>query len=142
MKAITRGAAAYFALVFGAGFLLGSVRTLVVAPNLGELTAVVTELPLILALSWLACGWVIRRFAVPSAAPARLAMGTIAIAFLLLAELGLSLLMGMSLGNHLESYLDAAGAIGLGGQLVFAGFPLLRERPAVFSPTPPEPVLP
>lgn len=47
---------AYFTLVFAAGFALGTARVLVLLPGVGETTAVLLELPLILTVSWLPAG--------------------------------------------------------------------------------------
>lgn len=124
-----RGAAAalaYAALVFGAGFALGAVRTQVLAPRLGVLTAVSIELPLMLAISWLACGWSLRRFTVPRAVGARAAMGALAFALLMGAELALALALGGSVLEYGGSWRTGAGALGLAGQLAFALMPMVR----------------
>jgi len=49
--ALLRPALAYFLPVFALGFVLGTVRTLWLAPMLGELAAVAAELPVMLAAS-------------------------------------------------------------------------------------------
>jgi len=51
----------YFALVFGAGFMLGPMRILCIAPRLGERTAELLEAPVMLAISILTARWVVRR---------------------------------------------------------------------------------
>lgn len=43
------------AIVFAAGFGLGTIRVLLLAPYFGELTSVVFEIPLMLLLSSFAC---------------------------------------------------------------------------------------
>ncbi len=45
---ILRAAVFYFLLVFGAGFLLGIGRVLLIVPLLGERTAELLEMPLML----------------------------------------------------------------------------------------------
>ncbi|MEL7429628.1 MAG: hypothetical protein AAFN43_06475 [Pseudomonadota bacterium] len=50
MNTIFAGAA-YFAIVFAAGFILGAARTFLLAPVAGEMLAVLVELPFILAVS-------------------------------------------------------------------------------------------
>lgn len=129
MSAVTIAGAVYFAIVFAAGFLLGTVRTLLVAPYLGEVTATILEVPIMLAAAWLACGWVLRRFPVRPRTLDRIAMGTIALALLLAAEALLSIgLIGLSLVQHIGRYTQAAPLIGLAAQLLYAGFPLVRDR--------------
>ncbi len=120
--------ATYFAIVFAAGFVLGTVRVLLLAPRVGEPVAVLLELPLMLAVSWMACGWVLRRFQVPPRTPPRLAMGAIAFALLMLAEVILSVaVFGSSMSDYLQDLTTMHGLVGLGGQLLFALIPLVRQ---------------
>lgn len=119
----------YFALVFAVGFLLGTLRVLALAPMLGELGAVLVELPVMLAASWIICRWLIRLLRVPGDVPARLAMGGGAFVFLIAAEIALSVwLFGNSVSQHFANYLTAHGALGLAGQIAFAAFPVLQRR--------------
>jgi hypothetical protein len=70
----------------------------------------------------------VRRFDVPRAAGARLAMGGVAFALLMAAELSLSiLLMDRGAAEHLARYLETGPALGLAAQLLFAAFPLMRR---------------
>lgn len=117
----------YFATVFAVGFLLGTVRTLLVLPHVGPVWAVALELPLILAASWLLCGWTLRRFRVAAGRP-RLLMGTVALGLLLLAELTLAIALGEGPRAFVTGLVTPAGALGLAGQLAFALFPALRSR--------------
>lgn len=127
LLAVLAGAAVYFASVFAVGFAFGVVRTLAAAPALGEHLAVLIELPVMLAVSWLACRWITRRFSLPAALAPRLAMGALAFALLMTAELGLSVLaLGRSLGDHLAAYQSAPAVWGLLAQLAFATFPVVQ----------------
>lgn len=117
----------YFAIVFAAGFLLGTLRVLVIAPRVGEQFAVLIELPLMLAVSWLACGWIVGHFSVPAALAPRLLMGGVAFLVLMAAEIGVSVLaFGRTVGQHLEAYQAAASQMGLLAQIAFALFPVIR----------------
>lgn len=51
-----RFAVAYVGAVFAAGFVLGVLRTLWLAPAVGPLAAVAFELPLVLAFSTMVAG--------------------------------------------------------------------------------------
>lgn len=127
MRAAVAAGVAYFGIVFAAGFALGTLRVLVVAPRLGELGAVLLELPLMLTISWAACGWLLARFGVPPRRRHGLAMGTIAFALLMLGELFVSLaLFGRSAAEHLAGYRSWSAAPGLAAQLAFAAMPAVR----------------
>jgi hypothetical protein len=133
MKLVLLAGTAYVAAVFAAGFALGVLRTLALAPLLGELGAVLVELPVILTIAWLVCTRILRRW--PLSPPAAAAMGTIAFALLMLAEAGLStLLAGRSLTEHLALYAQLPHRVGLAGQLAFALFPWMQARRAQRPP--------
>lgn len=119
----------YFAIVFAAGFLLGTIRTIFLAPRLGELGAVACELPLMLAISWIACGRLVRRFDVAAAPAARAVMGATAFALLMATEVALAtIVFGKSLAQLTDDWMSPAGLLGLGGQAVFALLPLALRR--------------
>jgi len=120
-----RAGAVYFGLVFLAGFALGAVRTIVVAPRLGETLAVLLEAPLMLTVSWFVASWCVGYFKVPAAPLARLAMGGWAFALLMAGELGVSLMVfHRSISQTLAGFQSAAGAVGLAAQFAFAWMPL------------------
>ena len=118
----------YAGLVFAGGFLAGAVRVLVLAPALGETAATLVELPVMLALSWVVCGGVVRRLRVAPVFSARAVMGASAFAALMASEVGLAVATGLSFPAFLARLSSPAGALGLFGQLVFATIPLMRRR--------------
>lgn len=129
MKTAIKAGIAYFLLVFAIGFVLGTIRVLFLLQRIGELGAVVLELPVMLAASWMICRWLIRRLRVPGDVPSRLTMGACAFALLMVAELGLSVMVfGNSLSSHLQHFATDPGAIGLAGQIAFGLFPLLQRQ--------------
>jgi hypothetical protein len=129
MTSALKAAFSYFAAVFAAGFLLGVARTLLIVPLTGDLPAVALELPVILTVSWLACGWALRRHPVARDTGARLVMGLASLILLLAAELAVStLIAGRSLQEHIALYRTAPVLLGLCGQLVYAALPLIRLR--------------
>lgn len=120
---------AYFGVVFAAGFVLGTLRILVLMPRFGDGLAVGLELPIMLALSWFVCRWLIVRFDVPAMLVARLVMGTIAFAALMMAELGVSTLaLGRSVSTHFHHYRELSAILGLAGQIAFAMFPIMQIK--------------
>lgn len=119
----------YFAGVFAAGFLLGSIRSVWLAPAIGDLAAVAAELPLMIGVSWWWCRRLLARQTLATAA--RAVMGGAAFTLLMLAEFGLSLAFGGTAAQHLAGLLAPAGLLGLAGQLLFGALPLLfRPRTA------------
>lgn len=125
---ILRAAIAYWAVVFALGFVLGTLRVLWLAPLVGLIPAILIELPVILAASWMAAGWLVRRFAITTAGAA-LAMGGFAFALLMAAEFALALgLMGQTPGQWIAGLCEPHAAIGLAGQTAFALMPCWRLR--------------
>lgn len=128
MRAALKAGLAYFAIVFSVGALLGTLRVLVLAPRSGELLAVAIELPVMLAVSWVACRRLVARFSVPGRPAPRAAMGGLAFGLLMGAEIGVSVLgFGRTVAEHLEAYRSAAALMGLAGQIAFALFPLAQS---------------
>ena len=108
---ILKAAAAYFAFVFAAGFALGTIRILWIVPRVGTRMAELMEAPIMLAITILLARWVVRRLAVPSKLSSRLGMGCIALLLLLLAEISLLYLRGMSISDYLASRDPISGTV-------------------------------
>jgi len=127
MRQSIKAGFAYFLLAFGMGFALGIMRTVFVAPVLGETFAVALELPIILVFAWFICRWLTRQFLVPARLSARALMGIFAFALLMMGEVAISILLaGRSLAEHVLLYLEASHILGLAGQIAFALFPVLQ----------------
>lgn len=127
-KALIAGAA-YFAAVFSLGFLLGVLRVLIIAPQLGEGPAVLLELPVMLTASWVACGIVMRRFGIGARKGSRAMMSAVALVLLLIVEpIGAMILFGRTPGDLLGSYRTFPALLGLASQVAFVSFPLFRRR--------------
>lgn len=126
--AVVRAAVAYFAIVFAAGFVLGAIRTVFLAPRLGPLAAVLVEIPFMLAIAYAACRWLVARFAVPAALYDRLVMGGVAFVLLIAAELLLALALGGSASAFVAALAEPAGVAGLAAQVVFAALPVVLMR--------------
>lgn len=133
MLTILPAAIRYFLLVFAAGFVFGTIRTLTTAdtPD-ARLVAVAIELPAIIVVSWFACRHAIRRHAVSARTVDRLMMGMIAFSILMLAELVLDMVLaGRSVQDHFALYAQLAHGLGLAGQIFFALLPLIQTRTGV-----------
>ncbi len=119
----------YFAVVFAVGFVLGTIRVLLLSPHLGSTTAVMIELPIILAAAWFSCRWIILRLQVPRDSAARMVMGGVAFALTIAAELILGYFgFGRSVTEMLAAFATSDGALGLLGQIVFAVLPVAQLR--------------
>jgi len=126
-RAVSAGAV-YFLVVFAAGFALGTLRVLVLLPRIGELAAVLLELPLMLAISWICAGWLAGRFHVPGTVADRLMMGGVGFGLLMVAEWMLAVFVfDRPLAAQLAHYVTWPGAIGLAGQVAFGVMPVLRR---------------
>ena len=128
MQVLTAGAL-YFALAFGAGFVLGTIRVLWVVPRVGERAAELMETPIMLVVIMLAARWVARRLALPPSPAPRLGVGGVALGFLLVAELTMVLrLRGLTMGEYVASRDPVAGTVYIVMLGVFGIMPLLVAR--------------
>ncbi|HEY4580868.1 MAG TPA: hypothetical protein VIG89_07505, partial [Candidatus Acidoferrales bacterium] len=124
-----KAGALYFATVFGAGFAFGTVRVLLVAPRVGERTAELVEAPLMVAASYFAARWIVRRFALPPAPLQRLAVGLIALVLMLAFEFGFVLqLRGLTIAEYFATRDPVSGTVYYLSLALFALFPLLLRR--------------
>jgi hypothetical protein len=116
------------AVVFAAGFALGALRVTLLVPRLGELGAMALEPPLMLLVSWLACGWLLGAFGVPRHVSTRVPMGGLGFVLPMTAELGLgTVVFGRSLAEQFASLYALPAAPGFAAQLAFGLFRLLRR---------------
>jgi hypothetical protein len=103
--------ALYAVVVFLIGFILGTLRVMVLVQALGETTAVLLELPVILVASWFACRWCVDRLDVSRSLQARALMGMVAFLVLIMAEFGLGVTLGRPLVELLAGFASPAGAM-------------------------------
>ena len=126
MRIVTAGFS-YFAMVFGAGFLLGAVRIPLLVPRFGERVAELLEMPVMFVVILLSARFTIKRFALPPTVPARLGTGVLALGLLVAAELLLAaLLQGRSPAEYVASRDPVSGSVYAGMLVLFAAMPLLR----------------
>lgn len=126
----------YFALVFGTGFVLGLFRVLWLIPRFGERSAELLEQPLMLIAVVLAARWSNRRTR-PALRPIEsLAIGLIALTFLVVAELLVVLeLRRVSISEYVRSRDLVSGIVYLLMLAVFALMPWLLSRRGSFRMT-------
>jgi hypothetical protein len=122
---ILKAALLYFAIVFGVGFLLGTIRTLFLVPRLGARAAELLEMPVMLVVIVVTARVAVRSRSVPSTKSARLAVGCIGLILMLAAEFGFVLwLRGISIGQYLAIRDCVAGSLYYAMLVVFALMPL------------------
>lgn len=126
---VLKAGTVYFLWVFSAGFALGVLRELWLAPWLGTRAAELAEMPVMWLVIVLAARWTVRRFALPATLPTRLPTGMLAVGWLLLAEVALVLgLRGLTLAEYLGGRDPLAGTVYALGLLLMAAMPWLVGR--------------
>lgn len=124
-----KAASTYFALTFAAGFVLGMVRVPFVVPRLGERTAELIEMPLMLLVVILSARFVVRRFRLDSTLATRLQVGLIALALLLAVEFSVVLaLRGLTIGDYIATRDPIAGSAYAIMLVLFGLMPSLIDR--------------
>jgi type IV secretory pathway TrbD component len=123
---VVKAGVLYFMVVFGVGFVLGAIRTLWFVPRVGARTAELMEMPIMLAVTIVAARWTVLRLSVLSMWYARLELGSIALALMLIAEFGLVLwIRGLSIKEYLATRDPVSGTVYYVMLAVFAVMPLL-----------------
>lgn len=119
----------YFAVVFGAGFLLGPIRVLWLAPRLGERSAELIEAPFMLLVIGLSSRWMARRVCRHWSTGALAAVGVLAAAAVLVADVAVGLwLRGMSVEQVFLQRDPVSGTVYYALVLCMALAPLLWGR--------------
>lgn len=93
MIRLLKPAAIYFAVVFAAGFLLGTIRILLIVPRIGVRAAELIETPVMLLVSAFVARWILRQFPNIRGSADSLAVGLIAVVLLLAAELAVGIFL-------------------------------------------------
>lgn len=116
-------------MVFAIGFVLGTIRTLLIVPHVGERRAEMLEAPIMILVSFLMARWVVRQMGVPYIISQRLMMGAIGLLLLLAAEFGFVLwLRGIPLQQYFATRDPVAESVYYSALLVFALAPLCVQR--------------
>lgn len=127
--AMLKAASIYFAVVFGAGFILGTIRVLFVVPLTGVRIAELCESPLMLLASAVAARWMVHRFCRGFSRAALLGVGLIAVVCMLAAEL----LVGVGL-RGLSPVQVVTARIAVSGSVYYVLLGLFALMPWYFGP--------
>ena len=126
---ILKGGTLYFVRVFAAGFVLGIIRTIWIAPHFGTRYAELMEAPVMLVAIVLSARWAARCLTTPASWARRLAVGLVALGLLLLAEFTVVLWIGgLTITQYLADRDPVAGTVYVVMLAVFALMPLLVVR--------------
>jgi hypothetical protein len=118
----------YFLIMFAVGFALGVVRVLLVVPHVGELYAVLLEVPLMVFISWQVSRWVLRRYFKGNDLQNYLIIGVSALLFLIIVEYLLAVtVFHRSTSEFILGLQSLPGAIGLTGQIIFGAIPVMQK---------------
>ena len=124
---IVTSALCYFAIVFGAGFLLGPIRVFLLEPRLGETWATLCEAPVLLVVIVLAARRLPRRFGLTTAAQLA-AMGFGALVLQQTADFVFgSLLRGNTPEQQLAHFTTPAGLIYAALVVAFVAMPVVAN---------------
>ena len=126
---ILRASLVYFALVFGAGFVLGSIRVPFIVPRIGVRYAELLEMPFMFLAVLFSARYVVGRFRLPQLALSRLSVGLLALALLIVAELILNALIArQSLADYVQARDPVSGSLYFAMLGLFALMPWLVRR--------------
>jgi hypothetical protein len=126
---VMKAAGLYFVLVFGSGFVLGTIRVLLLDPAVGTRTAELLEMPVMFGVIVLAARWVTRRIEVPPIASRRLVMGGMALAMVLALDFTVILwIRGLSFKQYVEAFDPVAGTAYFVMLGVFALMPIVVSQ--------------
>ncbi len=132
---ILKAGAAYFGLVFGAGFLLGCIRVPFLVPHLGARVAELLEMPVQFVVIVFAARFIVRRFSLPLDTAIRLGVGFVALGLAIAAEFLLALVLAeRSVAEYLASRDPVSGSVYLVMLMVFALLPLILARMKLLWP--------
>jgi hypothetical protein len=115
---------AYAAIVFGVGFVLGSIRVFLVVPRIGVRGAELLEAPLMIFASFLSARFIVWHWRLLDRAHC-LVVGILSLAFMLVAEVSFVLAQGVSIPEYVASRDPISGPVYLLSLGIFTVMPLL-----------------
>lgn len=124
-----KAAGLYFAIVFGTGFALGTLRVLFLLPRFGVRWAELIEMPFMFIAIVLGARLTVRRFKLHASPLVSIATGVIALCLVLLMECSVVLwLRGMTFSDYLAGRDPVSGTVYYLMLLLFAATPWFTAR--------------
>ena len=125
---IALAAILYFLALFGAGFVLGPIRVLLLEPRWGAFVAVLCEAPLLLVAMFFAARSVPRLAGLKPEPAALVVLGIVALALQQAADLIVGVeLRGLAIAEQFARFLTPEGLVYGVLLVVFASMPLLAN---------------
>jgi hypothetical protein len=116
----------YFLLVFGLGFVLGSIRVPFIVPRLGKRRAELLEMPFMLIGIVFSAQFIISYFDLPLTLMAYLCVGLVALSLLIMAEILLVVAMQKgTIRQYFKRRDPISGSVYILLLIVFAAMPLI-----------------
>ena len=129
MQKILAAMALYFGIVFCVGFLLGPIRVFWLEPGLGQLLAVVLEMPFLLTAMAVAARWSPRKAGMDLGIGPLIAMGLGALALVLAADFSVGTwLRGLTVLQQIQHFSTPQGLLYAASLAAFAAMPALVNR--------------
>lgn len=126
---LASAAAIYFLATFSAGFLLGSIRVVLLEPRIGAVAATLCEAPLLLIAMVVAARWTPRLVGLTTSLARMLAVGMSALALQQAADLLVGMLLrGLSAQQQFARLATPEGAIYAALLAIFALMPAIVNR--------------
>lgn len=129
MRNILKLSLIYFLLVFGCGFILGTIRTLWLLPHLSTRSAELIEIPIMLLVIFLSAKFVIKKLPSTTSNPKLILIGALALIYLLIAEFSLVLeLRGISIQEYFTTRDPISGTAYFLSLIIYALMPYLLQK--------------
>jgi len=126
MRLVVSAAVRYFAFVFGAGFILGVVRVVLLVPRFGERAGELIEMPFMLAAIYFVARHLVRRESSRINVFGWSLIGGIALLLLLAVEFGVVLtLRGLTVAEFVAGRDRVSGSVYIASLLLYAAMPWL-----------------
>ena len=129
IRIILKSGFLYFLGIFALGFVLGTIRTLVLVPRIGALSGVLLEIPVMLTASWFFSIRLITRYSVPKDLKSLLCFGQWGFFLLIITETLFAVyVFGQSWSVYLDGLQTLPGFLGLTAQFIFGIIPVFHKE--------------
>ncbi len=129
IRIIVKSGFLYFLGIFALGFVLGTIRTLVLVPRIGALYGVLLEIPIMLTVSWFFSIRLISRCSIPKDLKSLLFFGEWGFFLLIITETLFAVyIFGQSWSEYLDGLQTLPGLLGLTAQFIFGIIPVFHHK--------------